>query len=136
MTSALQPLASASSSTVLPVPNPPGTAALPPCATGNRQSMIRWPVTIGTTAGKRRRTGRGARTGQSWHIETSRRPPSAVRTVQTVASSRWLPGAATDTTSPPMCGGATTACTRPLGPVASPIIDPGGRTSPGFTREA
>ena len=77
MTSALQPLASASSSTVLPVPKPPGMAALPPSATGNRLSRMRCPVTSGAPAGSRARTGRGTRTGQSWPIASSRLAPSA-----------------------------------------------------------
>ena len=77
MTSALQPLASVSSSTVLPVPKPPGMAALPPSATGNRQSMTRWPVTSGSPDGSRARTGRGTRTGQSWPMASSRWVPSA-----------------------------------------------------------
>ena len=35
---------------VFPVPKPPGTAAVPPLAMGNRVSRIRWPVTRGTFA--------------------------------------------------------------------------------------
>ncbi len=49
--------------------------------------MIRWPVTSGAVAGRRRSTGRGIRTGQSWPIASSRVPPSLVRSVQTVAVS-------------------------------------------------
>ena len=49
MTSALQPFASASSRTVAGA-EAAGIAALPPCATGNRPSRMRWPVTSGACA--------------------------------------------------------------------------------------
>ena len=47
MTSASAHLTICCSSTVLPVPNPPGTAAVAPLATGNSRSTTRWPVARG-----------------------------------------------------------------------------------------
>ena len=87
MTSAWQDFASASSSTVLPVPKPPGIAALPPSATGNSASRMRWPVRSGAAEGSRAWTGRGSRTGQKWLIAASRVAPSAPRSVQSGTSS-------------------------------------------------
>ena len=50
--------ARACSSTVLPVPKPPGMIALPPRATGKSRSRTRWPVTSGTSgASSRSRPG-------------------------------------------------------------------------------
>ena len=133
MTSALQPLASASSSTVLPVPKPPGMAALPPCATGNRQSRMRWPVTSGALVGTRRATGRGTRTGQAWLIASSRRlavAPSPWRSTHTGASSAYSPAATTDSTMPAASGGARQRCVRPVAELASPITAPGASSAP------
>ena len=116
MTSALQPLASASSSTVLPVPKPPGIAALPPCATGNRQSRMRWPVTSGAMRRQPARDRpRHAHRPVVAHRRARASPPSATRSVQTVASSRVLARRGDRrSTSPPTSGGARTACARPL----------------------
>ncbi|MBA7640120.1 hypothetical protein ES703_47785 [subsurface metagenome] len=47
-TSALQNLAICCEIIVLPVPNPPGTAKVPPFATGNNRSTIRKPVSKGS----------------------------------------------------------------------------------------
>ena len=41
----------------MPVPNPPGTAAFPPSATGNRASTMRCPVTSGSPCGEPPRDG-------------------------------------------------------------------------------
>ncbi len=87
MTSALHALASASSSTVLPVPKPPGIAALPPSAIGKSESRMRCPVISGSSEGSRSRTGRGSRTGQKWLIATSCVLPSAPRSCRIGASS-------------------------------------------------
>ncbi len=133
MTSALQPLASASSSTVLPVPKPPGIAALPPSATGNRLSRMRCPVTSGAPAGSRARTGRGTRTGQSWPMASSRRAPSGASSVQTASNSPWRPAAAIAATRPPASGGAMHCCTRPEAPFALAKACPGASSSPTAT---
>ena len=48
----------------MPVPKPPGTAALLPRAIGKKRSRARCPVSSGTSARRRSRTGRARRTGQ------------------------------------------------------------------------
>src|SRR5207249_8754509 len=68
------------SETVFPVPKPPGIAAVPPFAIGNRKSMTRWPVMSGTLGIIRFFVGRGWRTGQSCFI-VSLRPPSSSATI-------------------------------------------------------
>jgi len=70
---------------VLPVPNPPGMAAVPPLPSGKNVSMIRWPVTSGSSMRSRSRMGRAVRTGQDWTIVRSR-GPSAVSTLATGSS--------------------------------------------------
>ena len=56
-------LASWCCTTVLPLPNGPGTAATPPFAMGNIASMTRWPVTRGISGGSLPACGLPARTG-------------------------------------------------------------------------
>ena len=51
---------------VLPVPKPPGMAAVPPFARGNMVSRIRWPVIRGFTAGNRLADGLATRMGHFW----------------------------------------------------------------------
>ena len=48
---------------VLPVPKPPGIAAVPPLAIGNSVSITRCPVTKGIEIGKRSRVGRACLIG-------------------------------------------------------------------------
>jgi len=135
MTSALQPLASASSSTVLPVPKPPGMAALPPCATGNRLSRMRWPVTSGACVGSRLRTGRGTRTHQTWLSASSRRLPSSWRRVHTVSVSVYSPAGCTLATTPAASGGARQrwAGPPPAAARALPMTAPGVSRAPGVS---
>ena len=49
--------------TVLPHPNAPGMAHVPPNTDGNITSSTRWPVSSGVFAGSFSATGRGALTG-------------------------------------------------------------------------
>lgn len=63
ITSALQYFESVCSTTVLPVPNPPGTMAEPPKGIGNMQSSTRCPVMKGWSPGNLRAAGRGDLTG-------------------------------------------------------------------------
>src|SRR5437899_1426138 len=71
------------SETVFPVPKPPGIAAVPPFAIGNRKSMTRWPVMSGTLGIIRFFVGRGWRTGQSCFIVSLRPPSSSATTSST-----------------------------------------------------
>src|SRR5881628_3121502 len=59
------------SETVFPVPKPPGIAAVPPFAIGNRKSITRWPVMSGTLGIIRFFVGRGWRTGLLFHHQLS-----------------------------------------------------------------
>ena len=113
ITSALQPLARLSSRIVLPVPNPPGMAALPPSATGNSESRMRWPVTSGSSDVRRARTGRGVRTGQKWLSATSCVAPSSDAMRSTVASSVTSPASAIQATRPATFGGSKRALRAP-----------------------
>ena len=88
---------------VLPVPNPPGTAQLPPLVTGNSTSITRCPVTSGDVASSRRRYGRGRRTGQ---LEV--RCTSVPETVAITASPGAGPASRTLSTVPCTPGGTRT----------------------------
>ena len=70
---------------VFPVPNPPGMAAVPPLAMGNRVSRIRCPVTRGREAGKRFITGRGTRMGHFWIMDREATVSSGWNTVTSVS---------------------------------------------------
>ena len=74
ITSASHHLAICCSSTVLPVPKPPGTAAVAPRATGNRRSSARWPVTSGTEASRRGASGAAAARATAARARSSRPP--------------------------------------------------------------
>ena len=52
---------------VLPVPNPPGIAQVPPFARGKNISITRWPVINGLNIVFLSFTGRGVLTGQCWY---------------------------------------------------------------------
>ena len=86
MTSACPHFASDCSSTVLPVPKPPGIVAVPPRASGKSVSIERCPVTNGVSSSSRPAAGRARRTGQRESIVSG--SPS----IQTTGSSqRALP---------------------------------------------
>ena len=125
ITSASHHLASASCSTVLPVPKPPGSAARPPRATGNSVSRMRWPVIIGALAGRRARTGRGVRTGHGCRIATSCVLPFAAVRRAITSSSPYSPSAASQSSWPSTPGGTRISCSRAaataprIAPVAS-----------------
>src|SRR3989304_3602726 len=85
--SLLENLAMLCSTTVLPVPKPPGTMAVPPSATGRSVSKTLWPVMNGTEGGSFVLKGLGTRTGHSW-----KRPMGLpVESVQTESSPETLP---------------------------------------------
>ena len=56
---------------VFPVPNPPGTAAVPPFATGSSVSITLCPVINGFEMGLRSLDGRAVRMGHVWHMVSS-----------------------------------------------------------------
>ena len=111
----------------MPVPKPPGTIAVPPAATGKKQSRTRCPVRNGTSGASRRRNGRGRRTGQRCASATTAPPSSTTTGSSTVA----LP-ARTSATRPSTPGGTWTGWTS-VPPRAVPTRAPGPRTSPGAT---
>ncbi len=113
------------SSIVLPVPNPPGTAAVAPWAMGKKRSTTRWPVTRGAKGRSRSRTGRGQRTGHS-----SQRFTARPATVATTSSSPVAPGPASQVRAPCTSGGTSTRCTKPLPVVTVPSVAPGESTVP------
>ncbi len=119
---------------VLPVPKPPGTAAVPPLAMGNMVSMTRWPVMSGWEMGRRVLVGRGVRMGHFWHIFTSWVAPRSSLTVMSTSSTRWGPLSAAVRTVPLRWGGTITRCSmrEVSGQVA--MIWPGETSSPGLAR--
>ena len=62
MQSELEYLERACEMTVLPQPNAPGTAQVPPSTEGKRASITRWPVSSGASPASFSETGRGVRT--------------------------------------------------------------------------
>lgn len=127
MTSAAPNFAMDCSSTVFPVPKPPGTMAVPPSATGKSTSRMRWPVRKGVSGGSRRATGRGRRTGQRCSAVSARPPTSTTSGSSSPTSPRR-----TSATTPSASGGASTGsapCPAPTWPRRAP-----GRTrSPAAT---
>src|SRR5512142_1321688 len=118
------------SSTVLPVPNPPGTAQLPPLANGNSTSTTRCPVSSGGPASSRRWYGRGRRTGQDDVMRTS-----VPATVAITASAGTGPASRTFSTMPPRPGtsspgGTSTRYPIPPGTATAPKLAPSPRTAP------
>lgn len=97
--------------TVLPQPNAPGMAQVPPRTDGNSESRTRWPVTSGTSAASFSLTGRGSRTGQKCDMPNEWSTPviGSVRTSVT-SSSVYRPLAATNLTRPCARGGTMIAC--------------------------
>src|SRR5512134_3574827 len=127
MTSASHHLATCCSSTVLPVPKPPGTAAVLPRATGNSTSSTRCPVNSGSRPSSRSAYGRGRRTGQIVVIGTSTPPTDA-----TTSSGAHGPSGRSSVTSPDTSGGTRTRCSsEPVGTV--PSTAPGPTVSPADT---
>src|SRR5665647_2301575 len=123
MTSASHHFATYCSSTVLPVPKPPGTAAAEPRASGNSRSSTRWPVPSGTTSSRRSRKGRGRRTGHGSTNRTARSPTSI-----TGVSSAIRPAAAARVSSPETPGGQSTRCST------APAFATTPSTAPASTR--
>jgi len=115
------------SETVFPVPNPPGIAAVPPFAIGNRKSKTRCPVTRGIDGSSFSLTGRGRRTG---HVCMS--VSLAVSSSTTVSSTRNSP-AFTSFTVPETFGGTMTRCSTNFASCTVPRTCPGCTLSPGFT---
>ena len=83
---------------VLPVPKPPGMAAVPPFASGNMVSRIRCPVISGFTAGKRLADGLGIRMGHFWVMVSFFSVPSISCTVSSVSSMVYGPSGMTSRT--------------------------------------
>merc|ERR1712070_226010 len=71
--------------TVLPQPNAPGTAQVPPSTEGNTASSTRCPVIRGLFAASFSATGRGDRTGQSCFSMRLYSSPSTPSTTQMVS---------------------------------------------------
>jgi hypothetical protein len=128
MTWAAHHFAICCSSMVLPVPNPPGTATVLPRATGKTASMTRCPVSSGSTASCRSRTGRGRRIGQSTTGETSTPP-----TVATGSAAARCPAGASHSTGPRRPGGTSTRCSIRPGPGRVPSTVPSSTVSPSPT---
>jgi nucleoside-diphosphate-sugar epimerase len=77
--------------TVLPVPKPPGMAAVPPLAVGKKVSMILWPVTRGVSVASLNFMGLAFRTGQVCRRVSSFSSPSALRIFATRLLSEHAP---------------------------------------------
>ena len=119
---------------VLPVPKPPGTAAVPPFAIGKRVSRIRCPVTSGTLAGKRWWVGLGIRIGHFCASARSLVVPSAnwivtmgSRIVYSPSAAAWI------TVASVRLGGTMDLCRMESVSWVSAIMDPGPTISPSFT---
>jgi len=123
MTSAPACLARDCSTTVFPVPNPPGMIAAPPAARGNSTSNTRCPVMNGSVGGRRFRNGRGVRTGHLWTIGSA--VPSARNAT---AKGRGTPPPGFAGSFPPLPGGTITRWSTCGVSATTP------RTSPGRPR--
>ena len=128
MMSAFDHLERVCCTTVFPLPNGPGTAAVPPIATGKRTSRIRWPVTNSSVGSSLRFAGRGMRTGQVCIIRSSRPPRSRATTSVTVTS----PPLISTTSSSEASGGTITRCAYEYS-WTSPRMSPGPTRSPCLT---
>ena len=109
MPSELENLDRAWEMTVLPHPNAPGIAHVPPSTDGNRPSSTRCPVNRGVDGSSLRATGRGARTGQAdtmaWRDLTPFSSSSS-----TSSPIVYVPGGATYVTTPAALGGTMSRC--------------------------
>jgi len=132
MICALQNFERLCSTTVLPVPKPPGTIADPPIAMGNRQSSTRWPVRNGMFMGSFFAKGRPCFTGD-WCIILSSEPS---RSRATTCSTVYSPSGATQSITPAPRGGTRIRCSMALVSWVTPRISPPATTSPGLTRGA
>ncbi len=134
MMSASHHLASASCSTVLPVPNPPGSAARLPRPTGKSVSRMRCPVIIGPAIGEplAHRARLAHRPGvRERDLAASRRPHA--RAGRSVSSSEYSPAGAIQRTMPAAAsGGIRHSCGR--GVATLPIGWPGCTRAPGVDR--
>ena len=128
MTSASHHLATCCSRTVLPVPKPPGTAAVLPRAMGNSRSSTRCPVSSGTVASSRSRTGRARRTGQDDSSGTGVPPTTATGSVAATG-----PAARSAVTGPAAPGGTRTRCGTEPAPCTVPSRAPASRSVPSAT---
>ena len=119
MTSASHHLAICCSSTVLPVPNPPGTAVVPPRVTGNSASITRCPVTSGASLSQALAAGPRTAAPARRDVRRTGAPP----TVAITASSGTGPPGRSPATGPAQAG-------RHQHPVADPRPDVGHRAQP------
>src|SRR5690625_5846826 len=90
--------------TVLPEPNGPGIAAVPPIVRGNSTSRMRMPVRNAVAGSSLRATGRGCFTGHGWYIFRS--VPSS--RVTTTSWTVYSPSGLADATLPAIPGGTRT----------------------------
>jgi hypothetical protein len=127
MTSASHHFASCCSRTVLPVPKPPGTAAVLPRATGKSKSSTRCPVDSASVPSSRSRAGRGWRTGQDVRSGTS-----IPATLATAPSGGHGPSR-TAVTVPLSRGGTMTRCSTVPAASMIPKQSPGATWSPAWT---
>ena len=128
MTSASHHLASCCNRTVLPVPKPPGTAAVLPRAIGKSRSRTRWPVHSASEFSSRSRAGRRRRTGQDVRSGTSTPATLATALPEGHGPSRRA------VTAPLNRGGTSTRCSTAPAPSMMPRQSPGPTWSPARTR--
>ena len=117
----------------MPVPNPPGIAAVPPFAMGNRVSKIRCPVTKSRSAGYRFWMGLGMRIGHRCAMVSSFSSPERVRMTASGSSMVYCPSPAARTTVPSRSGGTMTLWRMAGVSGTSAITMPPDSTSPSFT---
>ena len=117
--------------TVLPEPNGPGTAAVPPLASGNMVSMMRWPVISGCEGVNFRSYGRATRTGH-FCMRLRFSSPFAVSSTQTVCSTVKEPDLIA-LTVPAILGGTMILCRTALVSCTVPITSPPETLSPFLT---
>ena len=93
----------------------PVSQPLPPSATGNSESRMRWPVTSGSSDARRARTGRGvAHRPEMAERDLAQRCRCRSAGAAPVTSSVVSPGAAIHSTRPARSGGTRAACVRPF----------------------
>ena len=114
--------------TVLPLPNGPGTQAVPPLASGKNMSMTRCPVTSGSSGMTRSATGRWRRMDHVWNIGRSF-VPSAVAIRATMSATPKLP-ALISTTLPAQPSGTMIRCTMSGVSWTAPRTSPSPTASP------
>ena len=95
---------------VLPVPKPPGMAAVPPLAMGNMVSSTRWPVISGREMDRRREIGRSTRIGHFWQRVSSCSTPFLSWSLTTQSFTVYWPLVITAVTLPLSVGGTMQRC--------------------------